>query len=370
MNEKTLRILAMKSMSAMLIMVLFSAVFSCYNDVVIYANTGSRAVAKEISVEQNAGRKFENIYTDLGTGIPVNDIHEVHLVINKPEEGGTLQISLEDLFMQRQIKVSISGLEDKTITKQNVICEGSGGAPLLDVSVSYEYNPNTFLYTAVLNIQLDDVYEYRLYEDSQSYYIGLRDLHEAYDKIIVVDAGHGGNDVGAYTKDMVHFEKNINLSIQKYLKEMLDKEDIRVYYTRLEDEKVYLNPRLDLANAVDADMFISIHCNSSEYASPKGSEVLYSTKIKEDAVISSDRLATVLLDELVQAVELDNRGIVNGDDIYIIGNSQVPVALVEVGFISNKEDLNFLQEEENQKKIAEGIYNGIMRAYEEIEAAE
>lgn len=364
MNEKTLKMLAMKSMSVMLSVVLFSAVFTHYNSVVVYASKDF------IVTEQNVDEVAGNVYTDVEIGTLVEDIHEVHLVINKSEESGDLQVALEDLFMQRQINVAISGLEDKTITKQDVIYGGTDRDPLLDVSVSYEYNPNTFLYTAVLNMQLDDVYEYHLYEDSQNYYVELRDLHEVYDKIIVVDAGHGGNDVGAYTKDMSCFEKDINLSIQNHLKEMLDEEDIKVYYTRMKDEKVYLNPRLDLANAVDADMFISIHCNSSDYASPKGSEVLYSTKIKKGAAIGSDKLAAILLDELVQTVGLDKRGIVNGDDIYIIGNSQVPVALIEVGFISNKEDLNFLKEEENHKKIAEGIYKGILRAYEEIEVAE
>lgn len=370
MDEKTLKMLAMKSMSAMLSVVIFSLVFTRYNNVIIYANENSTVVNGEIRIGQNKEDLGNDVYVDVETGMVVDNIHGIHLVINKAAGGEQQQLSLEDFYMLRQIKVSISGLQDKVIAKQDVIFGGTGSDPLLDVSVSYEYNPNTFLYTAVCQLQLDDVYAYRVLEDKQNYYIELRKPHEVYEKVIVVDAGHGGNDVGAYTKDMSHYEKNVNFSIQSYLKEMLGQEDIKVYYTRLGDEKVYLNPRVDLANAVNADMFISIHCNSSDYSSPKGSEVLYSTKIQEKAAISSERLATILLDNLVQEAGLDKRGVVNGDDIYIISKSQVPVALIEVGFISNKEDLNFLKEEENHRLIAEGIYKGILCAYEEIEAAE
>ncbi len=359
----------MKSMSAMLSVVLFSAVFTRYNNVIIYANENSTVVNEEMAVEQDVDKVLENVYTDVETGDIVTDIHDIHLVIKKPSEESQ-KVTLEDLYMTRQIRVSISGLEEKTISKSDVSYEGTESDPLLGVAVSYEYDPNTFLYTAVMEIQLDEVYAHHIYEDRHNIYIELKEPHEAYEKIIVVDAGHGGNDVGAYTKNMKYFEKDINLSIQKYLKKMLDKEDIKVYYTRLTDEKVYLNPRLDLANELEADMFISIHCNSSDYISAQGSEVLYSTISQDNMAIKSDKLASILLDELVQVVELDKRGTVNGDDIYIIGNSKVPVALIEVGFISNKEDLNFLKEKENHKLIAEGIYNGILQAYEELETIE
>lgn len=366
MDEKTLKMLALKSMSAMLSVVLFSAVFTQYNNVTIYASEHSLAISEEMEAGKGTAKVIENVYMDVETGEIVDSIHDVHLVIEKASWTSS-QVTLEDLYMKKQIQVSVSGLEDKTISKQTISCEGTEHDPLLEVSVSYQYDPHTFLYTAVLDMQLDDIYAYHIYEDKQNLYIELKNPHEVYEKIIVVDAGHGGNDTGAYTKDMKYFEKDINLSIQKYLKKLLDEENIKVYYTRLTDEKVYLNPRLNLANDVEADMFISIHCNSSDYLLAKGSEVLYSTKSQENLAIKSDRLAEIFLNELNQVVKRDKRGLVNGDDIYIIGNAKVPVALIEVGFISNEEDLEFLKEKKNRKLIAKGIYNGIMKAYEELE---
>lgn len=365
MDERTLKVLAMKSMSAMLSVVLFSAVFTRYNNVTIYANENSATVNEAQAAEQGENEVLANVYTDVETGAVADSIYDVHLVIKKPSEEN-YEVSLEDLYMNRQIRVSVPGLEEKVISKYDISFGGTGSDPLLSAAISYEYDPNTFLYTAVMDIQLDDVYAHHIYEDKQNIYIELRNPHEVYEKIIIVDAGHGGNDVGAYTKDMEYFEKDINLNIQKYLKKLLDKGDIKVYYTRLSDEKVYLNPRLDLGTALEPDMFISIHCNSSEYIPAKGSEVLYSTKHQKNLALKSDKLASIILKELVDTAGLENRGIVNGDNIYIIGNSNVPIALIEVGFISNKEDLEFITKKANQKLIAEGIYNGILKVYEEL----
>ena len=65
-----------------------------------------------------------------------------------------------------------------------------------------------------------------------------------YDRILVIDAGHGGLDSGAVSKDGRIYEKNLNLGIILALKELLDKENIKVYYTRIQDNKVYLRPRV------------------------------------------------------------------------------------------------------------------------------
>ncbi len=368
MNEKTLKALAIKSIMAMLSVILLSALFTEYNQITIFGYMLNKEQQKpdDISGKEENNKNTVAVYKNIETKEIVNSIGNTYLMIKKPFEG-TFSVTLQDLYMERKIQVFVSDLDDKVIVKSDITSDGTMGEPLLGVTVSYQYNPDTFLYTAILDIQLDDIYAHCIYEDKQNIYIALLEPHQVYEKIIVVDAGHGGNDIGAYTKDMKFFEKDINLKILLYLKEILDKEDIKVYYTRLTDEKVYLNPRLNLANDLKADMFISIHCNSSEYKSARGSEVLYSTKHQKNLSIKSDKLASVLLEELVSTVNMKSRGIVNGDEIYIIGNAKVPVALIEIGFITNQEELKFLKKKKNQQLIAEGIYNGILKAYEEME---
>jgi N-acetylmuramoyl-L-alanine amidase len=68
---------------------------------------------------------------------------------------------------------------------------------------------------------------------------------------------------------------------------------------------------------------------------------------------------------------LGKRGLVKeqNDDIFILNNARVPAIIVETGYITNRNDLNYLLKKENQQKIAQGIYNGIMRAYQEFKPA-
>lgn len=380
MDEKVLKSLAMKSMSAMLTVVLFSAVLTQYNNITIYANESLAEVEEDSSIYQNSlnsisaeslknqekklGVKFKTIFIK---GNVENTIGDSFIKIEKTSEE-ELQVLWEDLYMKRQVQICVTGLEEKTITKKNLFLEGASSDSFKDVKISYEYNPNTFLYTAILDIQLDAIYAQQVYEDKDNIYITLQNPHKVYDKIIVVDAGHGGNDIGTYTDDMKYYEKDINLSIVLYLKELMDKENnIKVYFTRLSDEKVYLNPRLNLANDLKADLFISVHCNSSDYKDARGSEVLYSTKGQKGLSLRSKQLAKVCLEELVNKIQIPNRGVVKGNNIYIIGNARVPVALIEVGFMSNPKDMKFLQKEQNRKQIAEGIYEGIIKAYEQLD---
>ena len=373
MNEKTLKTLAIKSIVAMLGVVLFSSMFTKYNGEIVSAiknikdvinNEYKENVVVALDVENHPPAKF---YENIETKEIVNSIGNTYLKIKKPVEK-SFPVELEDLYMERKIRVSISNLEDKLMKKNSVVFGGTEGAPLLDVAISYEYNPETFLYKAIFDIELDNIYVYCIYEDKENIYIDLLKTDEVYEQIVVIDVGHGGNDIGAYTKDMKVYEKDINLEIVLCLKELLDKrEDMKVYYTRLTDEKVYLNPRLNLANDLKADMFISIHCNSSEYKSAKGSEALYSTKYQKKLSIKSDELAQILLNQLTETTNIKNRGLINGNDIYIIGNAKVPVALIEIGFISSPDELKFLKKKKNQELIAEGIYNGILKVYEKLE---
>ena len=211
-----------------------------------------------------------------------------------------------------------------------------------------------------IEMQLNDTYGYELYMDQNYIYITLCPLREYYEHIVVVDTGHGGEDTGSYAAFGEMTEEDYNLAIVKKLREYLNKEEkIKVFYTRLTDKEVPLESRVGLANSLNADLFLSVHCNSNE-ETPKanGIEVLYQNKgvVQE----SSKKFAKVILDNLIEKTERRKRSILKGNEIYIIRNANVPVALAEVGFLNNTSDLSFLQSEEGQNAIAEGLYEGIL----------
>lgn len=219
----------------------------------------------------------------------------------------------------------------------------------------------------VLEISLDKVCEMS-YSYKEGYLcMNIVDPHDIYDKIIVVDAGHGGSMPGAVKKGVR--EKDINLAIVEKIKEVFDEagdENIKVYYTRLDDANVSLTERVELANKSNADLFISIHNNASSsgmFTSENGTLVLYSSEDEDE--LTSRRFAQLCLHNVNDSVGSRNAGIVNGDNIYIVRTSKVPVALIEVGYMTNQTELDNLTNPEYQRKVAEGVYNAVMQAFEE-----
>jgi N-acetylmuramoyl-L-alanine amidase len=228
-------------------------------------------------------------------------------------------------------------------------------------------NQATGLYTETLLIELDNVYVHIIQEDASYYYIELRRPKEVYNKVLVIDAGHGGKDPGAISTDGKYYEKDINLKILLSLKELLDKEPIKVYYTRLSDEKIFLRPRVTLANSVDCDFFVSIHCNANDVTWPNGSEIYYYDYNYKN--VKNEKLAELFCSELSKTISLKQNGLYqkHNDEVFILEKSLVPSLLIESGFVTNHNDLNYLLKDENIKSIARGIYSGIMKAYKEFD---
>ena len=92
----------------------------------------------------------------------------------------------------------------------------------------------------------------------------------------------------------------------------------------------------------------------------RGTQVMYDESSEE-----SRRFAQICLEEVTEALGSVDMGLVEGDKIYIIRNSDVPVALIEVGFMTNREELRLLNTQEYQKQTAQGIYEAVLRAFEE-----
>jgi N-acetylmuramoyl-L-alanine amidase len=218
----------------------------------------------------------------------------------------------------------------------------------------------------IIALSLDRVYELEESYEDGSLYLDFIDPHEIYDHVIVVDAGHGGRASGAGMNDID--EKNVNLAIVMDLKALLDDcpENIGVYYTRTDDANPTLDQRVQLANRSDADLFISVHCNASASSNPsgrRGTEVLYSES--DTSELSSKMFAEICQSNVAGILGSKDLGLVQGDRIYIVRTSEVPVALIEVGYITNRQELENLSSEDYQKLAAQGIYNAIFEAFEQ-----
>lgn len=176
-------------------------------------------------------------------------------------------------------------------------------------------------------------------------------------KKVVIDAGHGGDDLGS-TRNGI-YEKNANLAIALYLRDELKEAGYEVYMIRETDTAVENTERPATAIAENADIYVSIHLNSLDTDSDatQGAEVWYSD-LRDDG---SDTLAQCVVDELTAYVGMKNRGIKLSNKLIVLKYNGMPACLVECGFISSETERTKLFDAEYQQKVAKGIANGIKK---------
>lgn len=225
-------------------------------------------------------------------------------------------------------------------------------------------------------ITTNEIRGFSIYEESGILYIKIGAPKDIYDKIVVLDAGHGGSDPGALGNGLK--EKDCTLAIVNAAKNYFDRDDnIKVYYTRTTNSQsnittgssglntsTSLRARTDFANNLEADMFISVHINSASSSSARGTEVYYSAKNNEASKsgLTSQKLANLMYQPLVQAVGSNKRG-VKASNFYVVRYTNMPSILMECAFISNRDDANILKNQAKVDKIGKAIYNTVNQAF-------
>lgn len=182
---------------------------------------------------------------------------------------------------------------------------------------------------------------------------------------VVIDAGHGGTDVGTLMKDEngvpYLYEKDINLEMAQYCVEELRKRGITVYATRETDKTLQLSDRTNLANSKNADLFISVHVNYFSNPEASGTLTLYSkTKDGQNPdKISSKEVAGIIQNKLYAALGTSNAGIRSEDELYVLRNSTMPAVLIEMGFISNDFDRSIITDSAKLKQGAAAVADAV-----------
>ncbi|WP_408955780.1 N-acetylmuramoyl-L-alanine amidase [Natroniella sp. ANB-PHB2] len=178
------------------------------------------------------------------------------------------------------------------------------------------------------------------------------------DTIIVVDAGHGGYDPGAISPSGLR-EKDVALDISLTLEELLNDAGAKVIMTRRDDYFVDLMERSEIANSLDADLFISIHANSHTDQRQSGTETYIARDADEQEIV----LAEYIQQNKVEKLGRRDRG-VKKNNLYVLRNTEVPAVLSEVAFLSNPEDEGLLKEDSFKQEAAIALYKGISQYFE------
>ncbi|AKG22846.1 N-acetylmuramoyl-L-alanine amidase [Calothrix sp. 336/3] len=171
--------------------------------------------------------------------------------------------------------------------------------------------------------------------------------------VVLIDPGHGGKDSGAVGIGGA-LEKDVILPISLRVAQILQQNGIQVVLTRNSDYFVTLPGRVEMAERVNASVFVSIHANSAGANRPEvnGLEVYYYD--------SGLGLARLVHNSIMQSVNIRDRG-VRRARFYVLRKSSMPSILVETGFMTGAEDMANLRTSSYQNKMAEGIANGILK---------
>lgn len=172
-------------------------------------------------------------------------------------------------------------------------------------------------------------------------------------RTIVIDPGHGGKADGAKYQGVP--EKTINLSVARKLEVILKNLGYNVVMTRTDDSTIGLYERADIANAVSADLFVSLHSNASTKPQVRGIYTYHYPNSRRGT-----QLAQSIQSAVVQTTGALDRGIQSADFV-VLRETYMPAVLVEMGFMSTYEELMFLLNDQYQDKLALGISEGIVQ---------
>ncbi len=173
---------------------------------------------------------------------------------------------------------------------------------------------------------------------------------------VMIDPGHGGNDGGTSSGDVI--EKDVNLNVSLKLAEHLKAQGVEVFMTRDHDDYVSLEERVYKTNQTTADFFVSLHCNYfEEDSSIDGFEAFYCIDSPSD----------IYAENIVAKAQEDSNIAIRGakaNNYYVTRKVEMDGILIEMGFLSNTEECSKLGSEEYQEALAKAIANGIFATFD------
>lgn len=191
-------------------------------------------------------------------------------------------------------------------------------------------------------------------------------------KVVVLDAGHGKPDEGAQSSTGTT-EAATNLKIALKVQNLLEQAGCTVILTRSDENAIYdldaktlkqkkvsdIHNRVKIGNSSSADIFVSIHLNKIPQEQYDGWQTFYKKGNEQ-----GQKLATSIQNNLNQAIQKENKRVAKTiENIYIIDHVEIPISIVECGFLSNKQEEGLLLQDEYQNRLAWGIYTGIIEYF-------
>lgn len=272
------------------------------------------------------------------------------LFLDKKDKIDTGSVKMEDHYLDGYFDVTLPGDYESDYGYGTYDVKGT---VVENIEVSTKGGNTTFRF------KQNRISAYEVTDEGDSYAIRVKNPKEVYDKVLLLDAGHGGKDPGTSGNGMQ--EKNLNLTIAQKIAQKLQGSGIKVYMTRDSDVYPENSTRAKTANDI-ADLMVSIHMNSGPETA-NGTETLYQVHANDNgARLTSKQLAEILQGKVVSATGNTNRGAKLWTDVLILNRTTVPSVIVEVIFITNTGDALKISNPAYQDQVAQAIADGIQEA--------
>lgn len=264
-------------------------------------------------------------------------------------------IYIENNYIDRMITITIKHMNADFYQKNNMQGKLQGIHWIQAASGKGE---------VVIVLKMDHVYEYEAYLENQKLCMSFERSKDVYDKIVIIDAGHGGVDNGVTTSKIV--EKSLVLDVVTRIKTLLSDRGVMVYYTRLREKDMPAEKRAELANDIGDCYVVSIHLSDDERFD-YGITTYYNETyyIPE---LTNAQFADIMERNTAKAVSNRANGIFpyvadeSGED-EVLALLTVPAARVELGYPSNAKEAQLLEREDYIEDLAKGIVSGIIEAF-------
>lgn len=272
------------------------------------------------------------------------------LYLDKKDKIDTGSVKLEDHYLDGYFDVTLPGNYESNYGYGTYDVKGT---VVENIEVSTKGGNTTFRF------KQNRISAYEVTDEGDSYAIRVKNPKEVYDKVLLLDAGHGGKDPGTSGNGMQ--EKNLTLTIAQKIEQELQGSGIKVYMTRDSDVYPENSTRAQTANDI-ADLMVSIHINSGPETA-NGTESLYQVHANDSSSrLTSKQLAEILQASMISGTGNTNRGVKLRTDLLILNRTTVPSAIVEVVFITNTGDALKISNPAYQDQVAQAIADGIQEA--------
>lgn len=195
----------------------------------------------------------------------------------------------------------------------------------------------------------------------------IREERALYDFVVLINAAHGGDNQGNVVNELM--EKTITLEVGSILEELSEEGEIGFFMIRQKDIDISNESRAQMIKEIQPDMVVDLHVNADvNNERTFGTSVLYNDRFYRPA-ITNVRMADIIERSLVTEIRGKALGVFgDSQNKYpLLSMIQVPAVSVELGYLTNKQEANLLNNEAYQQRIAEGIYKGILVIREELQ---